>query len=467
MSTLTNSSSYKEQKEQFVSGHQGSSAAEITLIYLGIACCVFLHNVCVPKRSNQWPHGIFDFLVLVLPGLLSVTILNESKILIAVTLLSLAAVSFLTQKQSRKNNKSIVPFLQQEFSKKLDFVSNFRAFALICTSICILAVDFKVFPRRFCKAETFGTGLMDTGVGLFIVANGIVSPESRHKSNVSSLKSSVLSSIPLIVIGLGRVLSTKGVNYQEHVTEYGVHWNFFFTVSAVKVCSSLILTILGNINLSGPAIFIILVYQLFLTKFGLTEYLDLGADGQGGRHGWFDSNREGIVSCVGYLSLYFLAVELGKHIFNEERKTIRDWMQFAVVLCFLQAVFWCVMIWSGLHIQEVSRRFANFAYVTWIMALSVFLLVLLLLTDLFSYFQSFTFSETKNMEGDVCLLSAVNYNALLYFLLANVFTGLVNLCIDTIQSTPTKSMTILTIYMGILSFISIMFYKWKIQLKFW
>lgn len=47
--------------------------------------------------------------------------------------------------------------------------------------------------------------------------------------------SSLLSSLPLIVLGLGRVLSTKGVNYQEHVTEYGVHWNFFFTVSAVKV----------------------------------------------------------------------------------------------------------------------------------------------------------------------------------------------------------------------------------------
>ena len=47
--------------------------------------------------------------------------------------------------------------------------------------------------------------------------------------------SSLLSSLPLIILGMGRVLSTKGVNYQEHVTEYGVHWNFFFTVSAVKV----------------------------------------------------------------------------------------------------------------------------------------------------------------------------------------------------------------------------------------
>lgn len=79
------------------------------------------------------------------------------------------------------------------------------------------------------------------------------------------------------------------------------------------------LTFLGNIILSGPAIILILLYQLLLNKFGLSGYLALGADGHGGRTGLLDSNREGIVSCAGYLSLYLLAVELGKHIFNRER----------------------------------------------------------------------------------------------------------------------------------------------------
>ncbi|XP_052690321.1 phosphatidylinositol-glycan biosynthesis class W protein-like isoform X1 [Crassostrea angulata] len=461
-----NYTSYKELKEQFVSGHQGSPAAEITLIYLGIACCVLLHNAGGVGYRKQWFHWLGDFLVLVLPGLSSVTFLSESKAIVIVTLLSLAVISLIISHQfNRTAPKPSASLLRQEFGNKLEFVSNFRAYALICTAICILAVDFNVFPRRFCKAETFGTGLMDTGVGLFIVANGIVSPESRNKEKVSSLKSSLLSSLPLIVLGLGRVVSTKGVNYQEHVTEYGVHWNFFFTVSAVKICSSLLLTILGNINLTGPAIILILSYQLFLTKLGLSEYLVLGADGQGGRVRFFDSNREGIVSCLGYLSLYFLAVELGKHIFNKERKTVGDWVPFLGVLGLLQAVLWCTMMWSETHVQQVSRRFANLSYIVWILALSVFLLFLLLLIDLFSHNQSFIFAKKK--EEDVCLLSAVNYNGLLYFLLANVLTGLVNLSIDTLQLSTAQSMTILISYMGILSFVTLMLYKWKIRLKFW
>lgn len=462
----TNYSSYKELKEQFVSGHRGSTAKEITLIYFGIACCVFLHNAGGIGYRKQCFHILGDFLVLVLPGLSSVTFLSESKSTVIVMLLSLATVSMIISWQfNRAATKSSVSFLRQEFGNKLEFVSNFRAYALICTAICILAVDFNVFPRRFCKAETFGTGLMDTGVGLFIVANGIVSPESRNKAKVSSLKSSLLSSLPLIVLGLGRVLSTKSVDYQEHVTEYGVHWNFFFTVSTVKICSSLLLSFLGNINLTGPAIILISSYQLCLTKLELSEYLILGADSLGGRVGFFDSNREGIMSCLGYLSLYFLAVELGKHIFNKERKTVGDWLPFLGVLGLLQTILWCAMVWSETHVQLVSRRFANLSYVIWILALSVLLLFLLLLVDLYSQYQSFIFP--KKREEDVCLLSAVNYNGLVYFLLANVLTGLVNLSVDTLQMSTVQSMTILISYMGTLSIVTLMLCKWKIRLKFW
>ena len=52
---------------------------------------------------------------------------------------------------------------------------------------------------------------------------------------VHAVVKALQSCIPLIIVGAARTVSVKATDYQEHVSEYGVHWNFFFTLAVVKV----------------------------------------------------------------------------------------------------------------------------------------------------------------------------------------------------------------------------------------
>ena len=61
---------------------------------------------------------------------------------------------------------------------------------------------------------------------------------------------------------------------------------------------------------------IIGAYQFSLSHLGLSDYLVHGAKGGGSRSGLLDANREGIVSCVGYVALYLGSVQLGRFIFK-------------------------------------------------------------------------------------------------------------------------------------------------------
>jgi uncharacterized membrane protein len=60
-------------------------------------------------------------------------------------------------------------------------ISNFRGYALLGAMIFNVVSDFKeVFPQKFDqRTEYYGVGLMDIGAGAFIVANGLVSHQTR------------------------------------------------------------------------------------------------------------------------------------------------------------------------------------------------------------------------------------------------------------------------------------------------
>lgn len=129
----------------------------------------------------------------------------------------------------------------------LPFLTVYRAHMMIMTVHCILAVDFPIFPRVLGKCEDFGTSLMDVGVGSFVFSLGIVSSKSfspsKHANTpwVRTCLMALRKAAPVLALGFVRLMMVKGVEYPEHLTEYGVHWNFFFTLGLIPaLCSALL-----------------------------------------------------------------------------------------------------------------------------------------------------------------------------------------------------------------------------------
>jgi len=65
--------------------------------------------------------------------------------------------------------------------------------------------------------------------------NDDVSAMFKSIGKTSRIAKSLMSTAPLWILGFCRLFSVKSTGYHEHVTEYGVHWNFFFTLAIVRV----------------------------------------------------------------------------------------------------------------------------------------------------------------------------------------------------------------------------------------
>ncbi|RDX86781.1 hypothetical protein CR513_31841, partial [Mucuna pruriens] len=306
------------------------------------------------------------------------------------------------------------------------YVTSYRVIVMIITFLCILAVDFRIFPRRYAKTETYGSSLMDLGVGAFVLANSLVSRQARNITSVS-WKTAIVSTSPLIILGFLRLVTTTGVNYQVHVGEYGVHWNFFFTLAAVSILTSFI-----NISpqYSGVVGSLVLVGYQFCLVQGLNHYLLSNERGMD----ILSQNKEG------YWGMYLLGVHLGNClIFGSHPSGFRSsrWVRMRVWV--LSILLLTVLL--DRHVERISRRTCNLPYVTMVLADNLQLLSILMLADLIPG------SKTSKLE------EAFSRNLLATFLLANILTGLVNLSVDTLSASSVTALFILLVYAYILSIV--------------
>ncbi|KAK4262995.1 hypothetical protein QN277_028477 [Acacia crassicarpa] len=440
--------SYKLEKEKFVSNLTGSSMLELAFLTMSIPSLAVLRHT---TSSNSIAGGslkktddavaesrslktylttlCLDYLVIVLPVTSFSSVLADrtyigSFVIALFTLISVAAKRY-------KIGGSSLSFHGDSSSVRA-YISSFRFIVMIITCGCILAVDFRIFPRRFAKTETYGTSLMDLGVGSFVVLNSLVSRQARNITS-TGWKTAVQSIIPLIVLGFIRIITTTGVDYQVHVSEYGVHWNFFFTLAGISILGSVVNIppqysgILGSLVLVG--------YQLCLLC-GLNNYLlsnERGTD-------IISQNKEGLFSLFGYWGMYLIGVHLGNYLFFGRSSSVSKssrWVRTrAWILCLL---FWLLAVLLDRYVERVSRRMCNLPYVVMVFANNLQIFSILMLGDLVPG------SKISVLE------EAFNRNLLPTFLLANILTGLINVTMNTLAASSFTATCILIAYSFALS----------------
>ncbi|XP_066058030.1 phosphatidylinositol-glycan biosynthesis class W protein isoform X1 [Chamaea fasciata] len=501
--------SQKELKEAFVSNLNGTSLLEISaglslppLCLLCRGLLLILHHLHHGKPVSSRKYSLLlDFLVLVSPLLFSCTVLSPILFFIPLLLAAFCAGIF-SRIYSRRKAEARAPLGQvvEEFRKaRLDpgcipAITVFRVYVNVLTSISILAVDFPQYPRRYAKAETYGTGVMDLGVGAFIFGNALVCPEVRQQphrtqARFSSLARQVFSIWPLISLGFGRLLSVKSIEYHEHTSEYGLHWNFFFTLALVRLAASLLLAVFPKHRAGLVAAALAVLYQLLLSTTSLKAFILHGSDGRDSRLGFLDANREGLLSLFGYLAIYLASVQVGLWL-QQPRGSVRGWLGALRALALALVALWVLLQLCQACSEPVSRRMANLPFCIWVLAHCLLLLGFFLLADLALVFtkllvkgagvpccwelvQPLNSRKKHGVEAEQgklsqpCLISAINKNQLLFFLLANVMTGAVNILVDTIHSKAAFTLCVLHLYMFLNCLVMDVLHARNIVLKFW
>jgi phosphatidylinositol glycan class W len=129
-------------------------------------------------------------------------------------------------------------------------------------------------------------------------------PPARLRRAAGALRSSAV----VAALGLARLLTTRAVDYQQHVSEYGVHWNFFITLAALVALTALLPPPPRLLLPAGVAV--LALHQAALSLCGLGAWVHSEARGPG----WVSLNKEGIGSLWGYWAISLLSAAAGQHL---------------------------------------------------------------------------------------------------------------------------------------------------------
>ena len=240
-------------------------------------------------------------------------------------------------------------------------------------------------------------------------------------------------------------MSIALLNYQEHVTEYGVHWNFFATLSVVTI-----LALAAGVPARRGVLvgcFILVLHQGLLNHAGLATYVRSHP-----RSNFVHANKEGVVSTLGYYGLFLVGTGVGDSL--ARRRGRRAWVR-ALGLVSLGSLLAYATVFAAWDYEPPSRRITNAPYLIFTIAYNL------------QQLASFMAADLVVGPGPQPLATAVNRNQLLVFIVANLATGSVNLTMDTLSASTGLAISVLLVYLAAVLSLAFALEIGGITLKFW
>uniref|UniRef100_A0A0N7ZA53 Phosphatidylinositol-glycan biosynthesis class W protein n=1 Tax=Scylla olivacea TaxID=85551 RepID=A0A0N7ZA53_SCYOL len=420
--------SVRAAHEAFVTGHSGTTPQDVVLAVSSAFPGTLLVAAIVQGRLG-WQWFLLECVLLVTPVALGFTVMADftphmllCSSLLASLLLSVARSRVSAWNGCDKAGESAI----ESTGKRVGCVTCYRALLNLATTIAILAVDFHCFPRRFAKTEVQGYSVMDVGAAGYVIANALV--EGRRQA---SLRVVLKDTALLVCLGLVRLAMVWAADYQHHVTEYGVHGNFFFTLAALKLTCSWWAWRLGTAGNLALMLALCLVHHLLLTVGGVEGW----TLGPVPRDSFLNANREWFVSMPSYAALYFTGAGIGAYV--------RDRSKRATVPHFL----WAVVVASAVslallhfYVDPASRRLGNAAFVAFSILYASLTLAIFSLLDIWIP------KLLPGVSSTPRILQAINQRPLLNFLLSNLATGVINKSVNTLTVLPPWDFTVVLGY---------------------
>ncbi|OAV98842.1 hypothetical protein PTTG_25532 [Puccinia triticina 1-1 BBBD Race 1] len=470
-------SSYRAEKEGFVSGGRGCSGSDILAVLANLLLTHLLHRALPAHLARRSPlvRLAIESVTLVLPLLAITTVLGD-RLWPATVALGLCVLLAWRRRRGTGEEEELAPLgmAKQRLSPPRHAEPVSEQAPLVgpadppgSSLSHAQPRPHGVLRRRFTESDQ-----MDAGVGSFVFSLGIISalPILKRLSVLApqplliELWRSTRKTVPLCLLGLIRIVFVKGVDYPEHVSEYGVHWNFFFTLSILPLTGVLARRFFeaSRANLALIGVLIAIVHQCLLSQAGVQEYVMSSTP----RTTFVSANREGLASMPGYMVIYVLGLSAGTYVLPPSpdflarllrRQTaspkllIRQPGKALVVYSSWTIIWWTLFFLCDAFVSAPSRRLANPTYCFWIAATNLsWITGHALVHEVLLPHSSKPPASIEEPTNIPLTFEIINRNSLAIFLFANVVTGAINLSVHSMYLHPTPAFLLLLLYLTLI-----------------